>query len=209
MTFRKGCFLSFEGIDGCGKTTQAKKFFKWLQDHHQPAVYTREPGGTEFGQKIRELLLSQQMDFHSELLLFLADRREHLQQVILPAVRSGKVVICDRFHDSTIAYQKYGRGLNFDSICPFVKEWLTQPDSTFFLDVSFEKAKERQQWRPEQANRLDDESQAFFERVIAGYRRLASQEPQRIHTINANASQDETFQQILNKSRFLGVSEAI
>ena len=203
LKITKGIFLSFEGIDGCGKTTQAKRLLQWFEAHHLPAIYTREPGGTKLGKEIRHLLLNEEIDPCSELLLFLADRREHLQKVILPAIQSGKIVICDRFHDSTVAYQEYGRGINLDIISPLVKEWLVQPDYTFFLDISFQKAKKRQQLHYEQANHLDHESQSFFERVIEGYHQLASQYPQRIYTIDATPSQKEIFQQILKNSRFL------
>ena len=114
-----GKLITFEGLDGCGKSTQLEKATDWLKVQGYSVLKTRQPGGTVIGQQIRSILLNpehEELQPESELLLYLADRIQHLQDSILPAKAAGKIVLCDRFHDSTVAYQGYGRGLNLNSI---------------------------------------------------------------------------------------------
>ena len=158
----KGAFITFEGIDGCGKTTQARLLADKLKAHDFSVVETREPGGTQIGREIRDIVLATRNTFisrslssdrlniraiqpTSQLLLFLADRIQHINEIIRPAIESGKVVICDRYHDATIAYQKYGGELNLDILEPLITEEITptKPDLTFWLDIDEGKARER------------------------------------------------------------------
>ena len=196
-TDHKGIFISFEGIDGCGKTTQAKLLKEFLEEQQQPVILTHEPGATELGIDLRKILLEQDIDAYSELLLFLADRREHLQKIVLPALKQGVIVICDRFHDSTIAYQQYGRQLDLSLIEPLVKGWFLQPDCTLFLDISLEQAQQRLEMRQEPNNRFDQESQDFVQRLMTGYRTLALQNPKRIHTVDGSLQKCDIFTKIL------------
>ncbi len=137
---KKGLFITFEGLEGCGKTTQAKMLFDFLIKQKIPSIYTKEPGGTKIGDKIRKILLDQKndgMDYKSEMLLFLASRAENVRLIILPALEEGKVVISDRFYDSTTAYQGYGRGIDLKIIKHLNNLVVGKaiPDLTFILDI--------------------------------------------------------------------------
>ena len=137
---KKGLFITFEGLEGCGKTTQAKMLFDFLATKKIPSIYTKEPGGTKIGDKIRKILLDQKnddMDYKTEMLLFLASRAENVRLIILPALEEGKVVISDRFYDSTTAYQGYGRGIDL-KIIKHLNDLVVGkviPDLTFILDI--------------------------------------------------------------------------
>lgn len=203
----KGLFITFEGIDGCGKTTQLDKIAEWLSQQNYSVVKTREPGGTEIGKQIRSTLLrpeNQNLHAQSELLLYLADRIQHLHEVILPAKASGKIVLCDRFHDSTVAYQGYGRQLNLKGIESIVQEWVSPhfPDLTLYLSIPPQTALKRIVKRHTRENifskegRIDAESLSFFQRVAHGYNQLLEQEPGRIIGIEGNKSIDEVYQEI-------------
>ena len=141
----RGRFITFEGIDGCGKTTQATRLAERLRERQIPVAGTREPGGTSIGQQVRAVLLSPDnaaMEPSCELLLYLADRVQHLAQVIRPALERGEVVVCDRFHDATVAYQHYGRGLELTPLQGFIDAEIlsTAPDLTFWLDLDVKSA---------------------------------------------------------------------
>ncbi len=191
-------FISFEGIDGCGKTTQIKNLEFFLVKKNYEVVTTREPGGTEFAEQLREILLysSHSINPVSELFLFEAARAHLIQTVIAPALQQNKIVIADRFFDSTTAYQGYGRGLDINNINLLnnIASQNIQPDVTFFLniplEISFQRRKQNIQDRIESAD-VD-----FFNRIISGYIAIAEKFPERIYTINSAASKADTFAQI-------------
>lgn len=192
-------FITFEGVDGSGKTTQIAALAQYLRQHNHHVLTTREPGGTAISDQIRTLLLdnkeSADMHPHTELLLFCASRAQLVAQVILPHLEAGGVVICDRFIDSTYAYQGYGHGLNLDTlrhIITFATGGLL-PDVTIFLDISPRKALERRAKATlfgDEYNRLDDMALPFHEKVYTGYKNLILSQPDRFIVIDADATPD-------------------
>ena len=200
-----GKLITFEGLDGCGKSTQLEKATDWLNAQGYSVLKTRQPGGTIIGQQIRSILLNpehEELQPESELLLYLADRIQHLQELILPAKTAGKIVLCDRFHDSTVAYQGYGRGLNLNSIESIVAHCIKPyaPDLTILLNISPETVDSRLERRQEHAekDRLDLESLSFFKRVAQGFQELASTEPDRFICINGEQDIEDIHLQIVN-----------
>ena len=197
----RGRMITFEGTDGCGKSTQMKKLAEHLTSLGYEVVTTREPGGCPIGEKIRELLLSldsKGMSAECEALLYAASRVEHVKSVILPALRMGKIVLCDRFLDSSIAYQAYGRELGEDFIRQINKAAtdLIIPDRTLMFDIARETAKARMaQGAP--LDRLELEKEDFFARVAYGYDRAAQADPQRIVRIDSGRSIEEVFADVL------------
>jgi dTMP kinase len=181
-------FIAFEGGEGCGKSTQAKALWKKLSLLGIPTELTHEPGGTTLGNELRHLLKRKRQDTISpeaELLLFAASRIQLISEVIRPKLREGKVVICDRFADSTTAYQGYGRGIDLANI-KAINELSTQsikPDLTILLDTSTQKGLSRKQSKMK--DRFETEEIAFHNRVRDGYLRLAAQEPERWLVIDA------------------------
>ena len=199
-----GAFVSFEGIDGCGKSTQLERAADWLGAKGLPVLRTREPGGTAIGRKIREVLLDPEngnLCPDSELLLYLADRIQHLQEVILPAKASGTLVLCDRFHDSAVAYQGYGRGLDLTATDSIVQHHITPnlPDLTLWLDLPPGMALERlKQSRDTSAlDRLDSETLRFFKRARAGFAAQAKTNPERFVRLDGAADIEILHQQIV------------
>jgi len=187
----KGIFISFEGIDGAGKTTILRLLEKYLKGKNLSVVSTYEPGDTLCGKKIRDILEQEENKLYSytELLLYLADRAEHIKKVILPALYSSKIVICDRFFDSTIAYQGYGRGIDIDKIKMFdnfVRSSLL-PELTILFDIEVEIGFKRKNIK------LSEEYKLFFQRVRKGFLEIAKQEPQRIKIIDANRHINDVF----------------
>lgn len=190
---QRGRFITFEGMDGCGKTTQFRILGNWLRERGIEAVETVEPGGTAIGQQIRRILLdpaNADIQPRTELLLYFASRAQNVDQVIRPALESGRVVLCDRFTDSTLVYQGAGRGidpslvLDLDRIaCRGLK-----PDVTVLIDIdpetSLARAKRRNERTGNSESRLDEESAAFHERVREGYLALAKNEPERFVVID-------------------------
>lgn len=172
---KKGLFLVFEGIDGSGKTSQLKRTKEYLESKGYDVVTTREPGGTPISEKIRGLLLDPlngEMDDRCELLLYGAARAQHLAQVILPAIKNGKAVLCDRFSLSTAAYQGYGRGISLDLLeaVHSVAAFQVKPDLTLVVDVPVEVSAHRVAVsRGEPKDRLEREKSDFFERVRQGF----------------------------------------
>ncbi len=191
---RGGLFVTFEGGEGSGKTTQLSLLKGYLEAHGLPVVCTREPGGTIVGNAIRTLLLdpkSPPMNAHAELLAYLASRAQHVHEVILPALRHKKIVLCDRFTDSTIAYQGYGRGLPITEIIRMARfaSLGVVPDITFLLEMDVSAALGRVKTRG-RMSRLDQASVAFHKAVHLGYLCLAKRNTRRIHVIHADASME-------------------
>lgn len=193
----RGRFITFEGIDGAGKSTQHAWLVAHLRALGHEVVATREPGGTPLGEKLRELLLAQPMHIETEALLMFAARREHMAQVIEPALARGAWVICDRFVDASFAYQSGGRGLAWEKIAA-LRDWTLgdlQPDITFIFDVPVTIAQERLAKTSNQPDRFEQEKAAFFERVRAAYHRIAAENPHRVTVIDATQSPE-----FINKS---------
>jgi len=189
---RRGHFITFEGVEGSGKTTQLACLKARLEAREIPLLATREPGGTALGNRIRGLLLGPSSEAvpmapKAELFLYLASRAQHLVEVILPALGSGKLVLCDRFSDATMAYQGAGRaipGKELASILDFASEGL-KPDLTFLLDLDVKEGIARARKRGGM-NRLDQESKAFHEAIRASYLDIARKNPKRIKIIQAS-----------------------
>jgi len=186
-------FITLEGIEGVGKSTQTKFVANWLQTQGKEVVVTREPGGTPVAENIRGTLLQhwdEAIEPATELLLLFAGRVQHIAQIIKPSLARGQCVVCDRFTDASYAYQGYGRGLSLDWIQSLereVQQGLT-PDITFLLDAPVAIGSERAQARNQKADRFEAEKQAFFEKVRQGYLTLAHQQPKRFRIIDASVS---------------------
>jgi dTMP kinase len=197
----KGIFISFEGIEGTGKSTQAKLLYQWLFSKKYEVVLTEEPGGTQIGLRIRELLLSvehKDMTSLTELLLYNASRAQHLHEIIVPAIRRGAVVITDRFSDSTVAYQGYGRGIDLnliDSIDKIVTGNM-KPDLTILLDLDADTGLKRNRGI-NKTDRLELEDLEFHQRVRNGYREIAARERGRIRLIDASGAVEEVQDRII------------
>jgi len=199
-------FITFEGIEGCGKTTQIGLLISFLKSLHRPFLLTREPGGTEVGEQIRQILLSSEnvgIEPMAELYLYAAARVQHLRQVISPALREGKVVICDRFADATFAYQGYGRGLDLawiEKIHARTMEKVT-PDLTFLLDLPVEEGLRRAVKRMEKhsvkEDRFEKEALDFHRRVREGYLILAGNEPRRIIVLDGMKDEQTLHREIV------------
>jgi dTMP kinase len=191
----KGTFVSFEGIEGTGKSTQAKLLYQYLIDRGYEVILTEEPGGTRIGLKVREVLLSvdhKGMTPLTELLLYNASRAQHIQEIILPAIKKGAIVITDRFCDSTFAYQGYGRGIALDlldSIDRIATNCL-RPDLTILLDIDAETGLMRNKGI-NKIDRLELEDIEFHKRVREGYHKLAAKEPERLKLIDVSRGIEE------------------
>lgn len=185
-----GLFLTLEGPEGGGKTTQLARLRERLEAQGVATVRTREPGGDAVGEKVRELLLSTEMTSEAEFLLFAAARAQNVAQVVRPAIDAGKVVLCDRFTDSSLAYQGVARGLPLDiirAVNDFATGGLT-PDRTFLLDLPAALGLARR--HASETNRLDHESLSFHEKVRRGFLDAARAEPERIFVLDASQSPD-------------------
>ncbi len=197
----RGRFITFEGIDGAGKSTQHAWLVAHLRTQGHDVVATREPGGTPLGEKLRALLLAEPMHLETETLLMFAARREHFAEVIEPALARGAWVVCDRFVDASFAYQGGGRGMAWEKIAG-LGEWTLgnfQPDRTFIFDVPVAVAQERLAKAGGTRDRFEQEQTAFFERVRAAYLRIATENPRRVTLIDATQSL-ANINQILEKS---------
>jgi len=200
-------FITFEGIEGCGKTTQIGLLTSFLKTIHRPFLLTREPGGTEVGERIRQILLSPEnvgIEPMAELYLYAAARVQHLRQVISPALRDGQVVICDRFADATLAYQGYGRGLDLSWIEEIHARTMenVKPDLTFLLDLPVEEGLRRALKRMEKhsvrEDRFEKEALDFHQRGREGYLILARREPQRIIVLDGMKDEQTLHREILS-----------
>jgi dTMP kinase len=191
-------FITFEGIDGAGKSTHIPVVAQRFREQGIEIVVTREPGGTELAEALRELVLNRPMDSLTESLLVFAARRDHLRRVIEPALAAGQTVLCDRFTDATFAYQGGGRGFDL-GVLGTLEQWVQagrQPDLTLWFDVPAALAAERRA-QARAADRFEGEDQAFFERVAAGYRQRVAAAPLRFVRIDGARPRDEVQQAVL------------
>ena len=199
-------FITIEGIEGGGKTTQVGLLAKALEQRGCRVRVTREPGGTELGGRIRELLLHSgtKLGRRAELFLILADRAEHVESVIRPALASGEIVLCDRFADSTLAYQAFGRELALDEVraVESIARQGLLPDLTFVLDCPVETglARTRKRRGDAAADRFEGEEAAFHDRVRQGFLTLAREDPKRIHVLDTTRPRDDVHGEILATS---------
>ena len=207
-------WISFEGIEGSGKTGQIERLGRRLREAGREVVSTREPGGTVLGRQLRSLLLrpgERAMDPTTELLLYAADRAQHLIEVIEPALGDGQVVLCDRYLDATLAYQGYGRGLNRDQILALHRHppLDRRPDRTILLDLDVELALTRARGRnrglgvDDSEGRFEREHLDFHRRVRQGYLELAAAEPARIRTVDASGNRDVVERRVTSALRDL------
>ncbi len=193
----RGLFVTFEGTEGSGKSTQIRALAEFLREQGYSVVLTREPGGTPIGDQVRRILLdhaNDEMHPRTEVLLFLASRAQHVEELIRPALKAGKVVLCDRYADSTLAYQGYARGEDVSELRRLI-DYATGglwPDLTFWLDLPVDEGLARL----ERKNRLDSEALTFHRRVREGYKRLAAAEPQRWVRIDGTLPRAEIQEQI-------------
>jgi len=209
---QRGKFVTFEGLDGCGKSTQLEKLAKFLRAQHLSVVVTREPGGTPTGEKIRRLLLdtgTSSLAPLAELALMFASRAQHVKEVIQPALAEGHIVLCDRFTDSSEAYQGGGRKLGSEPVLALHRALFgdLQPDLTILMDsdpvMSVERARRRNKSsRPghkrddHDENRFEQESRAFFGRVRNAYLAIAEREPERVVVVDARGTPEKTHKLI-------------
>ena len=197
----KGYFITIEGSDGSGKSTQLKKIISYLEEKQVDLVVTREPGGTTVAEAIREPILDPaypQMTAKTEMLLYAAARAQHVEEKVLPALQAGKVVLSDRYVDSSIAYQAYGRGLG-DMVAQVnaIATGGLVPDLTIFLDLPPAVGMARkQQEENHELDRLEQEKLEFHQKVYEGYDALCKKEPERICRIDASGTIEEVFGQI-------------
>ena len=196
-------FITFEGADGCGKTTQMNLLAEYLKNQGREVVLTREPGGKGLGEKIREILLNYdgEVSDRCESFLFLADRAQNIDTIVNPAVDAGKIVLCDRHTDSSVAYQGYGRGLDIERI-NMLNNLATngkKPDITFVFDIDTETSMKRV---GKEKDRMESAGFEFHTKVRNGYLEIAKKEPERIKVIDASKSIEEIHQEVLSYLNF-------
>jgi len=201
-------FISFEGIEGSGKTTQIQGVYDYLCHKGHDVIMTREPGGSNIGKQIRAILLDSKnkgLNPLAELLLYMADRAQHLEEIVMPGLTTGKIILCDRYYDATIAYQGYARALGVDLIRHLHKLAFDdyKPDMTFLLDLHPETGLERA-WRQigngqrtGTETRFEEEALGFHRKVREGYLTLAGLEPRRFKIIDASGTTDRVAEEIL------------
>ena len=197
----RGKFITFEGCDGCGKSTQLKLFSAYLAENNIPHIFTREPGGGKISEEIRQILLNgknMEMTDECEALLYAAARVQHLSDRVEPALAKGELVVCDRYVDSSLAYQAYGRGLGVDFISKINSFALEKylPDVTVFINLSSEAAFARKKDADEN-DRLEQAGRDFHKRVYDGYCTLAKQNPDRYVVIDGAQTPQEIFNDVI------------
>ena len=197
MEFKKGYFITFEGADGCGKTTQIELLDKFLKEKGLKTLMTLEPGASDLGKDLRQILLHYEkpVSDEAEMFMYLADRAQHAQMIIKPALEDKKIVLCDRYTDSTVAYQGYGREGDIEQI-NILNKIATKglkSDLTILFDVESEIAQSR---LGKTKDRLESQGIEFHKKVRKGYLELAKQDPQRIKVVNANRTIDEVWQDV-------------
>jgi len=213
MTNKKGKFITIEGCEGVGKSTQIQLLKDYCAANNIDAIFTREPGGTAIAEHIRAIILDPkngEMDLTAELLLYAASRAQHIKEIIAPALNAGKTVFCDRFSDSTIAYQSYGRGLDLktvENICFYASKNVTI-DCTIFLDLDPKDGFKRIKTRGI-PDRLEQAGLDFHNRVYSGFKELAKKYPKRIISIDANKSANEVHADIVGVLRSKEVFKTI
>ena len=195
---KNGLFITFEGADGCGKTTQIELLDKYFKDKGLETLITREPGAKGLGVKLREILLNYEGEVSpkAESFLFLADSAQHVDCLIKPAITEGKIVLCDRHTDSTVAYQGYGRELDIEQI-NYLNNLATgglKPDLTIIFDIDVETSMQRV---GKNKDRMESAGVEFFNRVRYGYLEIAKQEPQRVKVINASDTIENIHNQVV------------
>ena len=194
----KGLFITFEGADGCGKTTQLKLLAEYLTNKGLEVVITREPGAKGLGEKVREILLNYdgEVSDRCESFLFLADRAQHIDMIINPAIAQGKIILCDRHTDSSVAYQGYGRGLSIERI-NMLNDLAVNgryPDMTFVFDIDVETS---MKCVGDEKDRMESAGMEFFNRVRNGYLEIAKQEPNRVKVLDARKSIEEIHKDVI------------
>lgn len=194
---KKGCFITFEGGEGAGKSTLIESVEAHLSKLGLTTLKTRAPGGTPLGKEIREWLLHEKerdLDMRAELLLFLADRAQHVREVIQPALEKGLVVLCDRFNDSTMAYQGVARGFPLETVssfCLFASHALV-PDVTFYLDLDPALGLQRRE-KANGRDRIESEELCFHQKIRKAFQEIAKKEPSRVSVLDASLSKEEVF----------------
>jgi dTMP kinase len=197
---KTGIFITFEGGDGAGKTTLIEKIYSDLTKHTRNVLKTRAPGGTEIGQEIRNLVLHKhdaRLSKRSELLLFLSDRAQHVDELILPALHKGKIVLCDRFNDSTIAYQSGARGFKEDwvyKLCQFACDGL-EPNLTLYLDLDPKIAFARAKKAGLTKDRIESETLKFHQKIRKAFKQIAKKYPKRFIILDASKTPEEVYTQ--------------
>lgn len=196
-----GFFITFEGIDFCGKTTQARRLISYLRRNGYNVLLVREPGGDGIAERIRRILLSKknsEMTALTELLLYEAARSQLTERMILPALKEGKAVICDRYSDSSLAYQGYGRGLNKKMIKDLnhISTFVLLPDLTILLDVPVKTSFKRRKKEKREKDRLEKEKFEFHQRIREGFLSIARQNRKRIKVVDGTENIDKTWQKV-------------
>ena len=199
----RGLFITFEGLDGCGKTTQIKLLKDYLEGQGRKVVLTREPGGTKISEDIRDIILdvaNKEMSYTCEMLLYAAARAQLVQQVIKPSLEEGAVVLCDRFVDSSYVYQGFARGLGIEKVHKINQIAMDEvaPDITLFFDITPEVSLQRRM-KVSTGDRIEKEQLEFHQKVYEGYKYLASKYPDRIKIIDANCEIEEVRIKVLEK----------
>lgn len=200
----KGFLITFEGGEGCGKSSQIKLFTKFLEEEKIDFILSREPGGTNIGEDIRNLLLhsKNEIDSKTEFLLFSSGRADHIKNVVKPALEAGKVVVLDRYYDSSFAYQGYAGNLNLDDI-KLITDFAIDgcvPDLTILLDISYEDgfARKAKDDNLKNLDRMESKGKEYHDKVRRGYLELAKNEPNRIKIVDATKNKEEIFKEIVN-----------
>ncbi len=205
-TTERGLFVTFEGLDGSGKTTQMRLLAGRLREQGETVVETAEPGGTRIGGEIRRILLDRanhNLGSTAEMLLYFAARAQNVDEILEPALAAGQTVLCDRWTDSTYAYQGYGRGLGTEIVVTLdhVACRGRRPDLTIWVDVDLESSLARAKTRNEDTEsaetRMDEQERGFYARVLEGYRALAAAEPDRFRRVDGSGTVDDVFARVL------------